>query len=377
MKHLRYGLLLAVLGLNVSSSFAQQEAWQKENWLIPQPKQNQMLIGGSAADQADAGTELKPEGNGWRIVYLLPGGPGEKAGLALGDFVVAIDGVPISQMAEATASGRIRSTLHPGDRGIFRYQRGGKEFETAVTFEAVRKLYPNVALIPPSVLQPIGGTESWISAAVEAESEYAQLRIEVRNNTSTDWSVNEAQFFMLDGNGQSLLRPNLSEIKYIFDSIVATYWHGEQYPIPPPPPPSVRYRISTDTSGNYSVSQTGSGWFNITGQSESTMTVMAEPDSGNWAYWIQRFSYSIGALNYLKQARQYNEALYKLAEGEKAFWDQNYFRSRLPIAPKHNRSGRLLYWAGVQGKIVLPLKVVMVVTNPETMKTETVSLEFH
>jgi hypothetical protein len=69
-------------------------------------------------------------------------------------------------------------------------------------------------------------------------------------------------------------------------------------------------------------------------------------------------------------------AIERKATVKASLWDQNYFRSTPAIAPKHNRSGMLLYWAGAQGRIVLPLKVVLILTNPEAMKTETVSFEF-
>jgi S1-C subfamily serine protease len=46
------------------------------------------------------GVNLKNQGEECRIVSLVPGGGGEKAGLRKGDVVVAIDGQPVKTIAD-------------------------------------------------------------------------------------------------------------------------------------------------------------------------------------------------------------------------------------------------------------------------------------
>src|SRR5262249_28445779 len=65
-----------------------------------------------APDDADAVAELGGVGLGWKdlqVSYLVPGGPAERAGVAVGDQLTRIDGEPIFYEAEAIV--RLRGPL--------------------------------------------------------------------------------------------------------------------------------------------------------------------------------------------------------------------------------------------------------------------------
>ncbi len=62
---------------------------------------------------------------------LAPGGPGQRAGLAVGDVISTIDGVGVD-CAKIRQGTPLVSAVKPGDRIIFGILRGGKKLEIPV-----------------------------------------------------------------------------------------------------------------------------------------------------------------------------------------------------------------------------------------------------
>src|SRR5205085_594149 len=54
------------------------------------------------ADPGTIGANLRPDGDGIAVSFVLPGGPAETAGLRIGDLVTSVDGTPAVTLADAT-----------------------------------------------------------------------------------------------------------------------------------------------------------------------------------------------------------------------------------------------------------------------------------
>lgn len=75
------------------------------------------------------GVYTDPNSEAPRVVECVPGSPAEKAGLAVGDVILAIDDTIVANTAELTKAVRARS---PGDQVALRIRREGKEVTVAV-----------------------------------------------------------------------------------------------------------------------------------------------------------------------------------------------------------------------------------------------------
>ncbi len=75
------------------------------------------------------------EGGGVRIKGVLPGSPGEGAGLREGDVVVAIDGAPVAEMFDLTYQVGLRK---PGDQGSLEVRRGEERLTLPLTYDRVK-----------------------------------------------------------------------------------------------------------------------------------------------------------------------------------------------------------------------------------------------
>jgi S1-C subfamily serine protease len=83
----------------------------------------------SPVTEADAEAYGLQEIRGAEIAVVQPGSPAEKAGLRIGDVVLALDGEPIQNPAELTT----RLARHqPGDRVTLTLVREGKETQASV-----------------------------------------------------------------------------------------------------------------------------------------------------------------------------------------------------------------------------------------------------
>lgn len=72
---------------------------------------------------------------GVRVMGVMPGSPGEKAGLKEGDVIVAVDGVEVKEVFDLT----YQVSLHkPGDMGPVEVLRGEERMALQVTYDVVK-----------------------------------------------------------------------------------------------------------------------------------------------------------------------------------------------------------------------------------------------
>jgi S1-C subfamily serine protease len=72
---------------------------------------------------------------GVRVMGVMPGSPGEKAGLKEGDVIVAVDGVEVKEVFDLT----YQVSLHkPGDTGPVEVLRGEERMALQVTYDVVK-----------------------------------------------------------------------------------------------------------------------------------------------------------------------------------------------------------------------------------------------
>jgi S1-C subfamily serine protease len=86
-----------------------------------------------------------PNGAGVRIEQVIPGSPGDNAGLKQGDVITAIDGRSVNTVNDVQSALENRS---PGDRVIFTVRRDGQSDDVAVTLGQRAGTLPEVPLTP-------------------------------------------------------------------------------------------------------------------------------------------------------------------------------------------------------------------------------------
>lgn len=87
----------------------------------------------AAAQRAHLGVQVATEEAGLRVVGVRPGSPAQRAGIAPGDVILSVDGIPTPTIEElAEAVGRRR----PGDRATLRIRRGASEIALEVELGA-------------------------------------------------------------------------------------------------------------------------------------------------------------------------------------------------------------------------------------------------
>lgn len=90
--------------------------------------------GSPASHSAYLGVQLESIPVGQVLISgVVPGSPADRAGLAPGDVISAVDNRPVSFPGDVT---NLVSRLHPGDRVAIRVQRGPLSLTTAVTLTA-------------------------------------------------------------------------------------------------------------------------------------------------------------------------------------------------------------------------------------------------
>ena len=71
-----------------------------------------------------------PRKEGTIIAGVMRGGPADKAGVKVGDILVAVEGKPVTNTANMLST---IAQIKPGDVATFRFVREGKEFDLPVT----------------------------------------------------------------------------------------------------------------------------------------------------------------------------------------------------------------------------------------------------
>jgi hypothetical protein len=90
----------------------------------------------SRAGQVRLGVMIEDaSGSGARVTGVIPGGPGQRAGLVKDDVVVAIDGVEVKEASDVV----YQVSLHkPGDRGSIEVMRMGERVHLPVVYDVLR-----------------------------------------------------------------------------------------------------------------------------------------------------------------------------------------------------------------------------------------------
>jgi hypothetical protein len=85
-------------------------------------------LGPPKADPGTIGAQLRPDGQGVVVAYVLPQGPADQGGLKVADEVAAIDGVPVTNAQDATT----RSRGTPGSTTAIAVRRGGSPLSISI-----------------------------------------------------------------------------------------------------------------------------------------------------------------------------------------------------------------------------------------------------
>jgi carboxyl-terminal processing protease len=83
-----------------------------------------------AEKSAGIGVQFWTLGDALRIEGIVPGSGAEAAGLARGDLIIAIDGVPVAGMGGSGATDRIRGVA--GTRVTLTIRRNGEDVQRSV-----------------------------------------------------------------------------------------------------------------------------------------------------------------------------------------------------------------------------------------------------
>jgi uncharacterized iron-regulated protein len=90
----------------------------------------------SRAQQVKLGVMIEDAGGaGARVTGVVPGGPGEQAGLVKGDLIVSVDGSPVKEPADLVSHVSLRK---PGDRGALEIVRSGERVRLLVVYDVLR-----------------------------------------------------------------------------------------------------------------------------------------------------------------------------------------------------------------------------------------------
>jgi carboxyl-terminal processing protease len=146
--------------------------------------------------------ETKPT---FLISQIVPGSPGEKAGLKLGDTIVQVNGKAIGDYSIAQLEGLL--TGQPGDSLRFKVKRGGQSLDKDLALEPFtpprvidRKLESNFAYLQ---LRNFQGDDlvAKMQEALGRHSKSSGLVLDLRNNPggSFDSAVKIAQMFIDEG----------------------------------------------------------------------------------------------------------------------------------------------------------------------------------
>jgi hypothetical protein len=331
----------------------------------------QGLMGSIATNNGAVGLAAKKVGDGFLVKSVTPGSPAERAGIQVGDTLIAIDGQSLSGFGYLDF---IEASKKKGGETLrFAYVRNGQKAEATVTLARRGDVYPNEAKLPPTISQPLFDGRMGVSAGLARQNTNSViLYILFTNPELPSFKVDDAKFFILDGDGQQLQRLSLDEVRFSIQQLVAQNWHGGNYPPPTPPPPQRRYVITGTELSNYTVTEYGSV-SNVSGVSTGSYTVQQQPDYGQLGYML---GYALGTAIRQHKDRKYNQNLLRLAQVATSSWETGYFKSQMPIITGENRTGAILYWSGGARGVPGPFKVVLLLPNPDTSKDETISFTF-
>lgn len=114
------------MGFAIPANLAQRIAGE----LIATGKATHGLLGASVADVTEDTTQTNSTVVGASIVELTSGGAASAAGLAVGDIITGINGLPVTGKTDLTAQVR---ALAAGSKATLNYVRDGKPATVDVT----------------------------------------------------------------------------------------------------------------------------------------------------------------------------------------------------------------------------------------------------
>lgn len=103
----------------------------------------------AAGEYVGIGATTASEPCGFRVVGLVPGGPAERAGVVLGDCIVAIDETRLAGLGVDAASERVRG--REGEAAVLVLARGAEELRIPVLRARVVEPSTEVGMVPPGV----------------------------------------------------------------------------------------------------------------------------------------------------------------------------------------------------------------------------------
>lgn len=78
------------------------------------------------------GIYMESDGEGWVVTEVVPDGPADAAGLAKGDRLMAMNGVPMSREREKDLA-KIYKNMVPGSKLVYSVERGGSKKDIDIT----------------------------------------------------------------------------------------------------------------------------------------------------------------------------------------------------------------------------------------------------
>lgn len=344
---------------------------QQPKYFTPVPIKGQRLMGSIAANDGAFGLGAKKVDGGFLVKSVAPGSPAERAGIQNGDTLITMDGKTLSGFS--TLDFIEASKKNAGETLRLSYVRNGQKSEATSTLARRAEVYPNEAKLPATIAQPVfDGRVSVTAELLRQNTNSVVLSVLFSNPEIPLLNVDDAKFFVLDGEGQQLQRLSLDEVRFSIQQLVAQKWHGGNYPPATPPPPQRRYVITGTEMSNYTITELGST-STISGISTGSYTVQQRPDYNQLGYMV---GYSLGMAIRQHRDRKYNQNLLQQAQAAVSSWETQYFKSQTPMIAGENRTGGILYWSGGERAVSAPFRVVLFMANPETKKDEIVTFTF-
>ena len=346
---------------------------EQAKFFMPVIEPGQFLQGAPAAHEGAVGLAATRVEGGYRISGIGPISPAESAGLKTGDLITAIDDKPVSNLDLNAFQNLLRRK--PGEFLKITYVRSSVRNSADIVVASRGDVYPGEAKAPPTISQNVLGGHFRIRAALSqtpSQQQSVLLLLWIANDDGPVTRIDDAKFFLLDGQGQQLQRQTLAQMKYPIQLWLAQNWRAGNYPPPNPPPAQHRYAITGTTNGTYSISNLGSAGM-VSGTSTQNYTVQEQPDFTQNGYML---GYSLGTAIRQRADRKHNEQVHQIAQAKLAEWDAGYFKAESPLIPGETRSGTVVYWSGSSRPATAPFKVILFLPDPLTGADTSYTLTF-
>jgi hypothetical protein len=357
--HLTNGAIFALL-------FSSTLCAQQPHYFTPTANAGQRLRGQIAANEGAVGVTTIKSSDGFTVTEIVPGSPVDKSGIKKGDVIKKVNGKAATDLSLIDFYSELAK--RPGESVQFVLAKAGQDLAVELTAESRSKLYPQEAQMPPAISQLILDGHAGVTALLAQDNaQRVFLRLVLFNADVPSLKLDDAKFFVLDGQRQQLHHVALSEIQYSIQTSVAQNMHSGSYTPPPPPSPQRQYVITGTENGNYTLNNLGGGVATMSGTSTSTYTVTPQPD-------YNQLGYSLGLAIRQMRDRKHDQKLVQEAQQALSQWNGIYLKTDSPLIQGENRNGVITYWSaqGVKG----PFRVVLFVTDPATGKDQAVTFDF-